>query len=247
MLDRSVRFKAACASAIVSAMTAASFAQGARQDRPGRAAPSVVFHVPPELNTADLEITYFMIGAFGGYGSFIRGAANARDYPLETSRDGKAAASLKAYAYAPGFGFTFVTLDLTQGPSSRTVELRFQRLGTVRLTGRVAVREGQSLDGLRVLAAYDHPWHCEFFGLIDCLSAIGKPFASAPIAADGSFVLALPDFARDPGLTSFQYKGEFSLRAQTAAGEDLALAGDATRVPLADRYDRLMQFTLRGK
>lgn len=227
------------ASVLISAMTGVS-AQSPGRDRPGRAEPSVVFRVPAEVNTSDLEITFLLAGGFGGYGSVIMGAPNVQDYALETSRDDKPASSLKAYAYAPGFGFTFVTVDLTRGTLSRTIPLPFQRLGTIRATGRVAGQTGQSLDGLRILATYDRPWHCEFFGLPDCFMSLGR--TSASLAANGSFVLELPDFARDPGLVPFAHKGGFSFSAQDASGASLPLVGELARLPLADRYDQVLEF-----
>lgn len=185
--------------------------------RPGTSTPAVVLRVPTEVDPSTLTIGY-SLGA--GYGP-LRTSPGVRDYVIETTIGGSPAASFKAWAYSPGFGFALVSLDLAQGPSSRVTTLPFHPLGVVAMTGHVTrTTDTPPLAGLQVEALYSPSFTCEFFmgpKWMDCLTGT-IVVASGRIEDDGTFGVSLPDLAHDPSLAPFRDKGTFAFRVMEAPG-----------------------------
>ena len=139
--------------------------------------------------------------------------------------------------YVPGY--RFVLIEDPSGSTRRASPfvIDLERLGTVFLRGTVTARE----TGERATLVVDYfaLWAHEFFGRIDGLvPAVGV--AAEPLAADGSFVIAVPDFANDPVVRSrfitgaMKERGAFVLRLQTAAGQPVLLEDAASPgVPLS--------------
>ena len=164
---------------------------------------------------------------------------------------GKAATSLKAYAYRRGFGVELVEIELRPGRASRTLSIEPRPLATVRLAGRVTLPEGRNSAGLTMRLWYEPGWHCEFERLADCLTAIGPPLESSSIAADGSFVFDVPDFGHDPALTRFRGKGEFSLGLVGPDGRaEFRLERDSSplqSIPIAASYPADLRLVARAR
>ena len=58
--------------------------------------------LPLDLNSEQAQIRYFLTGAFGGYGSFVREERGKHAYRIATTVEGKPADALRAVVYAPG-------------------------------------------------------------------------------------------------------------------------------------------------
>src|SRR5262245_43204069 len=65
---------------------------------------SFLLRLPPTVDTTGLQINYFMTGAFGGYGAFVRTKPGLHDYAIDTSYENKPARALKIIIYCPGYG-----------------------------------------------------------------------------------------------------------------------------------------------
>lgn len=120
------------------------------------------------------EVRYFLTGAFGGYGGFVRDADRDGVYriPLfvdrrteQADKRGTPAESLKAILYSPGCQFELLSVDL-KATSNRTANFGCRPLPTIRLSGRILPlpTDAGPLD-IRILylAAWDHA----FFGFLD--------------------------------------------------------------------------------
>jgi hypothetical protein len=178
------------------------------QRRPPRISPPFRIHLPEAVDTKGLEITYYLIGPFGGYGGFVRTKAGVHEYVIETSYDGKPARSLKAAVYCPGYQVETLDYPSLAGPWERDAELRPKPLATVPFSGKVVLPARLRAAEVRVEVAVAASWECEFFGLMDCLYAPYK-VTSAEVAEGGGFSVALPDFAHDPVVSSYKRPGEF--------------------------------------
>jgi len=140
------------------------------------------------------EVRYFLTGAFGGYGGFVRdpGKDGTHSIPLESA--GKPARSLKAILYAPGCQFTVLSVDLLSDPT-RNATFECRPLSTITLRGRISPPPsgpGKLDVEIRYLASWDH----KFFGIGDGLVqsfSVGK----APLSAEGRFQIQIPDFSKD--------------------------------------------------
>ncbi|MGA9669414.1 MAG: hypothetical protein WBQ94_09410, partial [Terracidiphilus sp.] len=68
------------------------------QGGPAPSTPIVVLFLPAEIPSEAVQIHYFMTGAFGGYGSFVRTKDKQQRYEIAADVDGKAATSFKVVA-----------------------------------------------------------------------------------------------------------------------------------------------------
>jgi hypothetical protein len=169
--------------------------------------PQDIFTIVVAAPTAakDVQVRYFFTGEFGGYGSSTSDPIDGNKIVIKTGVEGKSAKTFKAIVYAPGCQFVTITVDdLT--PSNRQGDFTCQKLPTIQLHGRIDTSNlGQgTIDTLnlgqkewQVEAVYVCSWAMPFFGIADGSTsplALGK----APVAADGSFTIELPDFTADP-------------------------------------------------
>ena len=144
-----------------------------------------------------IKVRYFLTGAFGGYGDFVRDAKNDGAYriPLFVDRyteragkNGTPAKSLKAILYAPGCQFNLLSVDLTSTPT-RSTDFECRHLSTTTLRGTISPPL-PDLGALDVEILYLAPWDHKFFGFVDGAIqqfSVGK----TPLIAGGRFQLDL--------------------------------------------------------
>ena len=148
-----------------------------------------------------IEVRYFLTGAFGGFGSFVRNADRDGAYRIPLEQEGKLAKSLKAILYAPGCGFVLLSTDLTTTPT-RNATFECRPLSTITLRGKISPPPsgGAALDvQVRYVSAWDH----KFFGIADGIIeqfSVGK----SPLLPEGQFQLQIPNFSKDRVTTQMQ-------------------------------------------
>lgn len=211
------------------------------QRRPPRISLPFRIHLPEAVDTKGLEITYYLIGPFGGYGSFVRTKAGVHEYEIDTSYEGKPARSLKAVIYCPGYQMETLDYPSLAGFRERSAELRLKPLATVPFSGKVLL-PARLASKIRVEVSLAASWECEFFGLTDCLYAPYK-VTSAEVAEGGKFSVMLPDFAHDPVVGSYKRPGEFIFTvSEYESGKRLfwlrpeGSSGVNGSIPVAARY-----------
>ena len=198
--------------------------------------------MPEAVDTKDSEITYYLTGPFGGYGSFVRTKAGVHDYEIDTSYEGKPARSLKAVIYCPGYQMETLDYPSLAGLRERSVELRLKPLATVPFYGKVLLPSRLKAAEVRVEVSLAASWECEFFGLMDCLYTPYK-VTSAEVAEGGRFSVMLPDFAHDAVVGSYRRPGELIFTAsEHESGKRLFRlrpeggSGVNGSIPVAARY-----------
>jgi len=81
--------------------------------------PTVSISLPANIPSETVQIRYFLIGSFGGYGSFIEPRPNQRDYEIDASTERRAADSVKILVYATGCEIQTFDLELTRSPNPK--------------------------------------------------------------------------------------------------------------------------------
>jgi TonB family protein len=218
-----------------------------RQNDPSTVSVSLPANVPIET----VQIFYFLIGPFGGYGGYAEQRPGLHSYEIPTMVEGKAASEVRMIVYASGCEMNTFTLSLT-GHSKIKQNFECQRAATVHLWGKIAPSNLARESNAEVVVSYMALWAHEFFGIRD---GMVSEFQLATVSPDsqGAFDVDLPYFAADVAAAPFQRKASFSLKLcdsetgnliaynLTPTAPDLRLEEPALRI-LA-RYPDVVEFT----
>jgi hypothetical protein len=175
--------------------------------------PQVSVRVPAGASVDDIQMTYFMSGPFGGYGSSILPTPKAQRYVFDAAVDGVAAKKVQAVVYMPGCELSRFEIAMHGESVERQVECRV--LSQWPLSGRVVMDQAlaRRSSSLEIEVVYEAYWVSGFFGITDGPVTMFR-VATVPIGEDGSFLARLPIFALDPAeKTAVEgHRGEFGLR-----------------------------------
>ena len=156
----------------------------------GRDRPRISLVLPSGTASETVQIQYFLTGAFGGYGDFVRPQKQWTSYDIDPFVKGQPAENLKIIAYLPGC--EIATFDIAF--SGRDVErlIDCPPLGSVSLRGQVLLAS-MAEDQIREIEFnYLAMWAHEFFGIYDGpLTTIR--LGSVRLDPDGRFEITLPD------------------------------------------------------
>ncbi len=178
----------------------ASVAAG--QDSASRETPTVTLALPFGVASENVHLNYFMRGAFGGYGSFVRAQQGQSAYRFVAAVDGKPASEVKIIAYLPGCEIQ--TLELAVSGTTLLRDLVCKPLGSVHLRGQISPAPIAQGEPAEIEVAYEAFWDHTFFGFTD------GPVTSIHIATvvpdqAGQFEVDVPDLhAQNLGEGQFQ-------------------------------------------
>jgi hypothetical protein len=169
--------------------------------------PTVSISLPTDIPSEAVQIRYFMVGSFGGYGGFIEPRANQKDYEFDASTQGKPANSIKILVYATGCKIQTFDLDLTRVLNAKE---RFvcELLSQIRIDGEIP-SDLLHHENAELNVSYMAFWASRFFGIADGAVTEFQVAKTMP-DPDGSFRVDIPDFSADN--TGFAYPGGASLR-----------------------------------
>jgi hypothetical protein len=209
---------------------------------------SFLLRLPQTVDTTGLHINYFMTGAFGGFGSFVRTKPNVHDYVIDASYENKPAKTLKIIVYCPGYSMELINVASLADSSDNGASVELKPLPSVQLSGKIALSEGSVRKDYNLEVLYVAYWGHEFFGIIDGAVATFK-LASADVSEDGSFSVSIPDFARDSAVASFKEKGVLMLIAREPKTGNFAYTLESAERPgidaefeIATKYDELLLY-----
>jgi len=120
---------------------------------------------------------------------------------------------LKIIIYCPGYGIELLNIPSLTDLSAKSASFELKRLPTVRFSGKIVAPEGTARKNFKIEVFYSAHWDREFFGVGVGGATIFK-LASVNAPRDGSFSVAVPDFASDPAIASFKEKGGLRLMAR---------------------------------
>ncbi len=157
---------------------------------------SFVIRVQPAARRADLQVRTFITGTFGAVGGFQSTPIDDDGVLINAEYGGKPAETLKAVLYMPGCEMQLIRDDHLQ-TSTRESEFHCEPLATIPLNARIDPSAIPPDEDAYVEVSYLGSWAHSFFKILDGIT-MTLAVAEAPVAPDGSFTIALPDFASDP-------------------------------------------------
>jgi len=156
----------------------------AAQDRP-----RVSLALPPETASETVQINYYLIGPFGGYGDFVRPKKQRASYDIEPFVKDRAAENVKIIAYLPGCEIT--TFDFVFSGTTIERHIDCSPLGSVQLRGQVSASMTQDEDG-EIEANYLAMWAHRFFGISDGFVTTIR-LGAVRVDQYGYFEITIPD------------------------------------------------------
>jgi hypothetical protein len=162
--------------------------------------PSVSVLLPPNIASETVQISYFLIGPVGAYGSYTKPEPGLQTYNIPTSVEGKPASEIRIIVYAAGCEIKTFVLPLTEVPSVEQ-EFECERASTVELSGQIVPVELARRDNAELVVEYMAYWAHGFFGITD---GIVTEFRVASVSPDsnGVFQVQLPYFSSDVAASS---------------------------------------------
>jgi hypothetical protein len=74
---------------------ATSVSAAASQNTPSSPVPMVSLRLPSGVASESVDIRYFMVGPFGGYGGFVKAEKGLSSYAFNAASDGRQATNVK--------------------------------------------------------------------------------------------------------------------------------------------------------
>ena len=181
--------------AIVILLGVAAFPPLAQQTSTKRAPASVRILLPSDIPSEKVQITYHMVGPFGGVGSLAKPHTGVGFYEIPTSADGRVADEIKIIVYAPGCEIQ--TYDIPLEDDSR-IEQEFEctLANTVVLSGQIVPMDLVQDKNAELIVTYMAYWANDYFGIVD---GIVPEFTLANVSPQqyGTFQVELPLFSAD--------------------------------------------------
>jgi hypothetical protein len=174
------------------------------QENAQRKSSGITLYLPPDIASETVQINYFMLGPFGGYGGYVTAEKGRVSYDIPASVNGKPAGAVKIIAYLPGC--EIAKLEITMQGTSEARTLPCTALGRVPLHGRILPVSVVQTPGIEVEINYEADWDHEFFGIMDGMVTTIHVATVIP-DENGQFEVELPDFVKqaDLGKGSFQF------------------------------------------
>jgi len=151
--------------------------------------------IPVDIPSETVQISYFLVGPFGGYGGYTEQRAGLHSYEISPLVEGKAATEIKMIVYAPGCEIQTFVLPLTENSRVKQ-EFECQRVATVKLSGQIVPTELVRENNAELVVNYMAYWAHGFFGIAD---GFVTEFRLATVSPDtnGVFQVELPYFIAD--------------------------------------------------
>jgi hypothetical protein len=155
----------------------------------------VSISLPSNVPSETVQISYYLLGPFGGYGGYVVQQVGVSSYEVPATVEGKAATEIRVVVYASGCEIQKFVIPLTEDfRVSR--EFPCQRVETVKLSGQIVPNELASGSNTELIVTYMAHWAHSFFGIAD---GPVTQFRLATVSphADGLFEVNLPLFSQE--------------------------------------------------
>jgi hypothetical protein len=171
--------------------------------------PSVSIYLPSNVPSETVQISYFLIGPFGGYGGYAARRTGVDSYEIPTIVEGKAATEIRMIVYASGCEIQQFVIPLSEH-SRVSQEFPCQPGETVKLSGKIVPSGLVSDNNAELVVSYMAYWAHGFYGITD--GAVTE-FHVATVSPDanGMFQVDLPYFSTDAEASSSERRASFQL------------------------------------
>lgn len=176
---------------------------------PTEVLPSVSISLPQNVPSEKVQISYFLVGPFGGYGGYAPQRAGVHSYEIPAMVGDKAATEIRMIIYAPDCEIQTFVIPLVEDARVRQ-EFPCQRVVTVNLSGQIEPNELVHDNNAELVVTYMAYWAHGFYGIAD---GIVTEFLLATVSPDanGMFQVDLPYFGVDAAASSSQGRASFRL------------------------------------
>lgn len=183
--------------------------QSAQTPKTASFLPSVSISLPPDVLSETVQISYFLIGPFGGYGAYVTQRAGVHSYEIPTMLEGKLATEIRMIVYASGCEVQQFVLPLAEH-SRVNQDFQCQRVESVRLSGSIVPTALVKDNNAELVVAYMAYWAHGFYGIAD---GFVTEFHLATVSPDanGMFQVDLPYFSADADASAPQQRASFRL------------------------------------
>ena len=177
---------------------------GSGQNRISSEPAKVTLILPADIPSQSIQVRYFMTGAFGGYGSFVKSQSGQTSYGIDASVDGQRAANLKVIVYVSGCEIVTLDIPVVEANTSRSVTCR--KLATRPERGRISAallmqEHGSAEVAVEYLAMWDH----RFFGITDGPNTSFEVATTVP-GNSGGFEALVPDLRNQKNLGEGEFR-----------------------------------------
>jgi hypothetical protein len=151
--------------------------------------PLISLYLPRGFPSEKAQLQYFLTGAFGGYGDFIRPKPDRQTLDFTAAVNGRSTDRLRIIAYLPGC--EVITFDFLLEGTAMWRRLDCRPLATITIHGQVprAYLDRKS----KVAISYQADWARAFFGIRDGMTPAFSLLSVVP-DENGEFSAEVPDF-----------------------------------------------------
>ncbi len=171
--------------------------------------PSVSISLPPDILSETVQISYFLVGPFGGYGGYAAPRTGIHSYEIPSMVDGKAATEIRMIVYASGCEIQQFVIPLAEH-SRVSQEFPCQPVETVKLSGHIVPDALVRNTNAELVVTYMAYWAHGFYGIADGF-VTGFHLANVSPDANGMFQVDLPYFTVDAEASSSEQRASFRL------------------------------------
>jgi len=171
--------------------------------------PSVSVFLPANVPSESVQIAYYMVGPFGGYGGYTEQKPGLDSCEIASSVNEKAATGIKLVVYATDCEIQRFVLPLT---NDSQIKQQFDCRPTPKINLEGHIMPGRLVrdTNTRLIVTYEAFWADRFFNIADGPVTAFR-LASVRPGADGTFQVDLPHFAVDDEPSSSSPKAGLSL------------------------------------
>lgn len=167
------------------------------QPRLSRDGPLISLYLPHGFPSEKVQVQYFLLGPFGGYGGFVQAEPNRQSIDFIAAVDGKPAGEIKVIAFLPGC--EFIALDFALAGTAMWRQLDCRPLNTITLHGQIQPPTFAQGKRAEIEVSYQADWAFKFFGIADG-PVPTILLGSVPLSDNGDFTIEVPDFQSQPNL-----------------------------------------------
>jgi hypothetical protein len=186
--------------------------QSAQTPKTASFLPSVSVSLPPDILSETVQISYFLVGPFGGYGGYAAQRTGVHSYEIPTMVDGKAATEIRMIVYASGCEIQQFVIPLAEH-SRVSQEFPCQPVETVKLSGHIVPDALVRDTNAELVVTYMAYWAHAFYGIADGF-VTGFHLATVSPDANGMFQVDLPYFSVDAEASSSEQRASFRLMSR---------------------------------
>jgi hypothetical protein len=172
--------------------------------------PSVFVLLPANIPSETVQISYFLVGPFGGYGGYTKQRPGLESYEISALVDRQVASEIRMIVYASGCEIKTFVLPL-HDDSRLKEEFECQRAAaTVQISGQIVPTELVRGNNAELVVDYIANWSHGFFGIADGMVTKFRLATVSP-ESNGVFHVELPYFAADASDSSSRPRAIFRL------------------------------------